>query len=115
MNKTWILSDQNPEAESVLLSGGIPPIAAKVLAARGIDSISEAKDFLNTDISIIEDPNRLPDIDAACSRIRKALDNGERIAVFGDYDVDGLTAVCLVVKWLRKKGSRLHILYTKQS
>lgn len=103
MNKTWILSDQNPEAESVLLSGGIPPIAAKVLAARGIDSISEAKDFLNTDISIIEDPNRLPDIDAACSRIRKALDNGERIAVFGDYDVDGLTAVCLVVKWLRKK------------
>ena len=69
MNKTWILSDQNPEAESVLLSGGIPPIAAKVLAARGIDSISEA-DFLNTDIQLLK-------IQTVCPHRRCMLKNSE--------------------------------------
>lgn len=105
MNKDWILNESNPEVESVLLSAGIPPISARVLAARGIGSLSEAQRFLSKDVSLIKNPNNLPDIDVAIARIHKALERGERIAVFGDYDVDGITAVSLVVEWLRKKGA----------
>lgn len=103
--KSWIISELDLKAESTLSSGGIPHIAAKVLAARGIKSLEQAKSFLDTNSSLIGDPIELSDMEKACRRIRSALEKGERIAVFGDYDVDGITAVSLLMSWLREKAA----------
>jgi single-stranded-DNA-specific exonuclease len=103
--KRWIISESDPMAESSLSAGGIPEIAAKVLVARGIKSLEKARSLLNTDSSLIGNPMELSDMEEACSRIRAALEKGERIAVFGDYDVDGITAVSLLMSWLGEKGA----------
>lgn len=103
--KNWIKSEFDPMAESTLTAGGIPEIAAKVLAARGVKSLEQARRLLNTDSSLIGNPMELSDMEKACMRIRAALEKGERIAVFGDYDVDGITAVSLLMSWLGEKGA----------
>jgi len=103
--KSWIISELDLKAESVLSSGGIPKLAAKVLAARGVKTLEQARSFLRTDSGLIGDPMELADMEKACGRIRQALEKSERIAVFGDYDVDGITAVSLLLGWLREKGA----------
>jgi len=103
--KKWILNDHDTEAESVLLKHGIPELAAKVLASRGVKSFSQAQEMLSHSLELIADPYLMADMEKACSRIRSAIDSGELIAVYGDYDVDGITAVSLVVSWLREKGT----------
>ena len=103
--KRWILNNLDAEAESALVNQGIPELAAKVLASRGVKTISQAREMLDQNINLIADPSLMADMDKACARIGEALASGERIAVYGDYDVDGITAVSLVVSWLREKGA----------
>ena len=84
---------------------GIKRLAAQVLVARGIKDPVAARDFLNTDLTRLRDPYALRDMDRAVARIRAALDAGEKIAVYGDYDVDGITATYLVTDCLRRMGA----------
>ena len=94
-----------PQAQEVneLVSGGFSPLTAMVLAGRGMESADRAKGFLSCDRPL-PDPMLLRDMDKAVCRVRQALDGGEKIAVFGDYDVDGITATCLLTDFLRKAG-----------
>ena len=80
----------------------IDPYLAKLLVQRRIDTKDKAHAFFNPDLSDLHDPFLYPDMDLAVKRIEKAIGNKERILVYGDYDVDGTTAVALVYKFLRR-------------
>jgi len=105
--KYGIWNVSQPKAESVndLVSGGYKPLTAMILAARGVDNSQAAQRYLSCDTPLI-DPFRLTDMDLAVGRIGLAMARGETIAVFGDYDVDGITATCLLTDFLRKNGAR---------
>ncbi|MDY0781242.1 single-stranded-DNA-specific exonuclease RecJ [Tenacibaculum sp. IB213877] len=74
---------------------------AKILVQRGITTFKEAKTFFRPSLNDLHDPYLLKDMDLAVGRIEKAIENGENILVFGDYDVDGTTAVSLVSSYLK--------------
>ena len=103
-----------PEPE--LLRAGLSPLLAALLTGRGLTDPEKALSFLGLRPQQPKDPFLLKDMDCAVERIQKALQNGEKIAVYGDYDVDGLTSVSLLTDYLRSKGancvtyipSRLH-------
>ena len=96
-------------APECLLSEGYPPLLAAVLASRGFDCADSARGFLESDSSSIHDPMLLADMDKAVSRIRMASDRGEHVAVYGDYDVDGITASCLMTDCIRSMGLRCEL------
>jgi len=81
------------------------PLAERILAARGISDPNERSAFLSGEPAIWHDPFLLPDMEAACVRIRTAIANRERILIFGDYDADGVTATALLLLFLRKAGA----------
>ena len=80
---------------------------ANILAGRGLKSIKEVEKFCKTDINALRNPFLLPDIRPVLDRLHKALDNNEKIFVWGDYDVDGITATSVVVTALRKMKANL--------
>ena len=79
-------------------------LLAGVLCARGIRDADEADSFLSA-AAPLSDPMLLKDMDKACERILKAIDGGETIVVFGDYDVDGVTATALLYQHLKGMGA----------
>lgn len=83
------------------------PVICKLLVQRGISSVEEAKKFFKPSMSDLHDPFLMPDMQAAVKRLNKALGNKEKILVYGDYDVDGTTAVSLVYRFLRPYSSNL--------
>jgi len=81
------------------------PTSAAVLVNRHISTLSEARDFLNASLNKLRTPFALKDMDAAVNRIHKAIIDGEKILIFGDYDVDGVTAVVILLNFLRDVGA----------
>ncbi len=91
-------------AVNALVTGGYAPLTAMVLAARGFRDTTEAKAHLSCECPM-PDPFLMKDMDRAVSRVALAMDRGEKIAVFGDYDVDGITSTCLLTAFLRRQGA----------
>lgn len=85
----------------------ISPILAELLIHRGVATKEDAEKFLSPQLTDLHDPFLMPDMEKAVKRIEKAIGNKERILIYGDYDVDGTTAVSLVYKFLRKITSNL--------
>lgn len=85
----------------------IPLPIATVLSTRGINSPKKYKKFVDLDIKKLHNPFSLPDIDFVVKRISKAIDLQEKIFVWGDYDVDGITSTAIVVTALEKMGANL--------
>lgn len=83
---------------------GIDPLCARVIRNRGAETIDEARDYLEGDLSLLHDPFLLPDMDKAVEGLLTAIDNGEKIRVVGDYDVDGVTSTYILVKGLAACG-----------
>jgi single-stranded-DNA-specific exonuclease len=81
---------------------GVERPIASLLAQRGIGSFEEAKKFFRPDLADLHDPFLMKDMDAAVDRIELALQKGENIMIYGDYDVDGTTSVALVSSYLKK-------------
>ena len=86
---------------------GISPILTQLLAQRGITNFEQAKQFFRPDLSHLHDPFLMPDMDKAVERLNIALGRKEKILVYGDYDVDGTTAVSLVYKFLLQFTSNI--------
>ncbi|MBR7122930.1 MAG: single-stranded-DNA-specific exonuclease RecJ [Oscillospiraceae bacterium] len=86
-----------------LVSGGYGPLTAMILAARGMQDSQQAKTFLDCNAALV-DPFAMKDMDLAAGRLALALSREEKIAVFGDYDVDGITATCLLTDFIRSLG-----------
>ncbi len=92
---------------AALEEAGIPALPALVLAARGIDTPEKARSFLSCGQERLADPFLLKDMDRAAARIHLALERGETVSVYGDYDVDGITSTCLLTSYLRERGCRV--------
>jgi len=86
----------------------IPPLVALILTTRHITSLVQAKNFLYARLKDMHSPYQLPGIDEAVSRIAGAIVEGEQIAIYGDYDVDGITGTALLVHFLSSLGGRVH-------
>ena len=93
-------------AVNALVQSGYAPLTAMVLSARGIETPRQAHQYLGCDASLC-DPFAMKDMALAAKRVREALERGEKIAVFGDYDVDGITATCLLTHFLRHRGGNV--------
>lgn len=101
----WNLPAAEQGAVRQLTDAGYPWLVSQVLARRGVTSAEEAASFLERDRSLTHSPFLMKDMNAAVERINRAVADGERIAVFGDYDVDGITATCIVVDYLHRRGA----------
>ena len=102
----WNVTRPEAGAVNALASGGFNPLTAMILAARGMKEAKTAREFLDCGRQLV-DPFRMTDMDPAQRRVRQALQQGEKIAVFGDYDVDGITATCLLTSFLRSRGGNV--------
>ena len=102
--REWSIQYRPPEVPEALLREGYPPLLAAVLAARGMRELEAADAFLNIGPEALCDPTGLRGMDDAVARIREAMAKGERVAVYGDYDVDGITSTCLLTDYLRRQG-----------
>ena len=100
----WNVSEPGVNAVNALVSGGYAPLAAMVLASRGIQNLPQAHNYLDC-CAPLPDPFLMTDMDLAAGRVGLAMAQGEKIAVFGDYDVDGITATCLLSDFLRRHGA----------
>lgn len=103
----WNISSSRPEAAARLMEGGIPPLPALVLSARGCLTQEDAEKAICSDESLLHDPYLLRDMDRAVARIRLAIQRQEIICIFGDYDVDGITSTCLLTARLRELGAQV--------
>ncbi|MDY6121613.1 MAG: single-stranded-DNA-specific exonuclease RecJ [Porphyromonas sp.] len=108
MTNNWIL---HPFSEKELREGSriakelrLSPVVGHLLARRGISSAEEAKRFFRPSLDDLHDPFLMKDMDKAVARLNKAIGRKEKILIYGDYDVDGTTAVALVYKYLRTVG-----------
>lgn len=105
-SKKWIFPECDKEAaRSLAEECGIEPLCALLMLSRGIDDPVEIDEFFSCEELQIEDPYLLTDMEKAVGRINKAIENGERIAVFGDYDADGVTSTVLLHKYLKRCGA----------
>lgn len=106
--KRWNLLEQGSEQISETLGAGlnIPRVLSNLLVQRGIKTVEEAERFFSPSLSELHDPFLMKDMDKAVKRIKQAIDNDESIMVYGDYDVDGTTAVALVHTFLTTIGHK---------
>ena len=105
MLNQWIFQTLTPEEEcnqkKLAEELGLSPSLAKLLVKRGINSFDEAKAFFRPSLTELHDPFLIKDMDLAVKRLNRALQKKENILIYGDYDVDGTTAVALVYKFLQ--------------
>ena len=111
MNHKWNYQPPSPEqteaAKALAKETGINPVLCKLLLERGITSAAEAKRFFRPQLSELHDPFLMKDMSIAVERLNQAMGKKERILVYGDYDVDGTTAVALVYKFLQQFYSNI--------
>lgn len=97
MNRIWRIKNPQPNLSQTLAKSlGISPITAQLLINRGINDEMQAHHFLYGDLGSCHDPFLLKDIDKSITRIKRAIKEKENILIYGDYDVDGITAVALL-------------------
>ena len=105
----WIVREPADPAKVEKLSAevGIDRVLADLLVQRGVETFEQARSFFRPALTDLHDPFLMKDMDAAVERLHKAITTGEKILVYGDYDVDGTTAVALVFSFLRRFTSAI--------
>ncbi|MDR2886388.1 MAG: single-stranded-DNA-specific exonuclease RecJ [Bacteroidales bacterium] len=109
MDRKWIISEQGASSAVDKLSAelGVSGLLANLMVQRGITTFSEAKNFFRPDIGHLHDPFLMKGMNIAVDRISTAIKKNEKILVYGDYDVDGTTAVALMYSFLREQYSNV--------
>ena len=106
----WTLHPADPARASALADRvGVDPLVGQLLLNRGLREPAEAARFLDSSVSNLQDPLALPDMPRAIERLRRAADARETVVVFGDSDVDGVTASAIVSETLRAVGARVSV------
>jgi len=99
--KKWVIHPLNKNLQTEISDAlRISPLLSQLLINRGLTEVSSAKAFLDSTLSLLSDPMLLPDIVKSSGRIIDALSKGEKITVYGDYDVDGISSTALMVQCL---------------
>jgi single-stranded-DNA-specific exonuclease len=109
MTKRWVLKGpaENETAEKLSEAININSTLASLLVQRGIHTFDEARQFFRPSLNDLHDPFLMQDMDKAVERLERALDNEDKILVYGDYDVDGTTSVALFYGFLREHYSNI--------
>lgn len=109
MQKRWVLKPKNnsDKVNNLQSELGVTSIIANLLIGRGVETFGQAKTFFRPSLEDLHDPFLMKDMDIAISRIEKAIGNNEKILIYGDYDVDGTTAVSVVYSFFRAFHSRI--------
>src|SRR6187455_204831 len=108
MQKRWkILKADKQESASLQLALKISPVICDILVQRGVVTFEESKKYFRPELKDLNDPWLMKDMDKAVERIIRAVNNNEKILVFGDYDVDGTTSVACMYRFLKKIHSDL--------
>ena len=110
--KNWLIKSTDTQefnsAVSDIASGlGINPVVAKLLYNRGYTDVASAKAFVYMESEMLMNPFKMKDMDRGIEGIRAAIARGERITVYGDYDVDGVTSVCTLYLYLKSLGAKV--------
>ncbi len=111
--KRWVVKPQGDTATAAQLSAAlrISPVLTNLLLQRGIDTVESAEKFFRPNLSDLHDPFLMQDMERAVERVTQAVESGEKVMVYGDYDVDGCTAVALFYKFLSQIGHKNLIFY----
>jgi single-stranded-DNA-specific exonuclease len=108
MDPTWVYPKKNPKLLQILSSEfNIHPVIAQILISRGFETVEEIHDFLYAKLPNLYDPDLFPDMDKAVDRIIHAIKKQEPILVYGDNDVDGMTAAALLAEFLKTVGAKV--------
>lgn len=109
MQKEWRLKEPADINEVKHLSAAlnVDMAIANLLVQRGIKTFAEARSFFRPKLSDLHDPFLMKDMDKAVDRLQKAIENDEKVLIYGDYDVDGTTSVALMYSFLRSRLSQL--------
>jgi len=102
-----LTAEEQEAAERLTNELDISPVAARILAGRGIRTAAQARSYIRPSLESLHDPFLMRDMGAAVDRLCRAIDNHERIMVYGDYDVDGTTAVALMYSFLKTQTDNL--------
>ena len=100
----WKVPAAGPAIPRSLTDAGCSPLLAAILSRRGMEEAAQARAFLRGGAEQLSDPLELTDMISAVQRLSRAIATGEHVAVYGDYDVDGITAACLLSDYLRGRG-----------
>ena len=113
IEKRWVVKPQGAPATVAAMASALrlSPVLANLLVQRGIDTVEKAEKFFNPSLADLHDPFLMKDMDRAVARVEDAVRAGEKIMIYGDYDVDGCTAVALVYKFLRQIGHKNLMFY----
>ncbi|MCD6539941.1 MAG: single-stranded-DNA-specific exonuclease RecJ [Candidatus Omnitrophica bacterium] len=103
--KEWRVAKQTPEVKELAEELGLSPIISQLLLNRGITDLTSAQKFLYPQRKYIHSPFLLPDLEEAVLRLRTSLERREKILLFGDYDVDGITSLAMLSDYLSKRGA----------
>src|SRR5919199_221780 len=105
MRAQWRVADADVTTQQALAAvTGLSPLSCQVLINRGITEAAAARAFLTPSLHDLHDPYRLHGMEPAVQRLVTAIRQGERIAIYGDYDVDGVTAIALLVTFFQELG-----------
>ena len=103
MQKRWVIKQADEEKVNALQQElKVHPVLCRLLVQRGIETYEEAKKFFRPDLSELHDPFLMKDMDRAINRISEAIARNEKIMIYGDYDVDGTTAVATVYSFFKE-------------
>lgn len=104
--KKWVVARSDKDfAVQISQQLGVDPFAALLVTSRGFENIDDIDAFFDSDAPLSLDPFSIKDMDKAAERINRAIDDGEFICVFGDYDADGVTATALLFSYLEARGA----------
>ncbi len=106
-SRTWNVQPAEPGLTDAARRLRVTPLLAALLAQRGIRQPEEAGDFFRPKLTHLHDPSTLPGCEAAARRIARGLESGERIVIYGDYDVDGMTAVAILDACIKMLGGKV--------
>lgn len=105
LHREWrIATDNRTESRALAQQLGVPPLVAQVLLARGVREPEQAQRFLHPSLDFVSDPYLLQGMGVAIERLKQARDRKERVLIFGDYDVDGLSGTALLFQAFQHAG-----------
>lgn len=105
MEKKWLLRNSTKDISSLANKSGVSPVVAKILVNRGFDNEIDIKKFMRASIDDLYDPFLMKDMEKAIDIIKLAIENKEKIVVYGDYDADGVTSTVIMYKGLKRCGA----------
>jgi len=107
LEKQWIISPPDNRCEQLARSLKVSPLLAQILINRGITDVQTGATFLRPKLSQLIDPQKMPGVKAAVHRLKQTIKNKEKVTIYGDYDVDGITGVAILWQILRLLGAQV--------